>query len=136
MRRATARALATLIVARLAAALVPFAWLRDRLGHAGAADPAQLAAARRLAAHVDRAAWRLGGLTRCLHRATALSWQLQRRGIAHTVVIAARPAGQRGQDGDDLHAWVDCAGAVILGELPGPWLELARLPLRPAPGQH
>lgn len=124
-----------LVAARLLAMAVPFTWLRARLGHHGGASAADLAEARRLAAHVNRAALRTGGLTRCLHRAMALSWQLRRRGIAHTVVLAARPAGQRGQDRDDLHAWLECGGMTILGELPGPWLELLRLPLRPASGR-
>lgn len=109
--------------------VVPFTWLRARLGQPGVAQATDLAEARRLAAHVDRAALRLGGLTRCLHRAMALSWQLRRRRIAHTVVLAARPAGARGQDGDDLHAWVECGQAIVLGALAGPWLEVLRLPL-------
>ena len=135
LRWATLRALTVLVAARLLAMAVPFTWLRLRLGHHGSASAVDLVEARRLAAHVDRAALRVGGLTRCLHRAMALSWQLRRCEIAHSVVLAARPAGQRRQGGDDLHAWVECGGATILGDLPGPWLELLRLPLRPPAGR-
>ncbi len=120
--------MAWLVAARLAAILVRFSWLRARLGRGGIALAPDLAEARRLAGHVDRAALRLGSLTRCLHRAMALSWQLRRGGIAHTVVLAVRPAGARGRDGDDLHAWVECGSATVLGALPGPWLEMLRLP--------
>jgi len=63
----------------------------------------------------------------CLPQAIALSILLKYSDIPHHLVIAIRPAGQRGQ-ADALHAWIDCGGTVVLGALAGPWHELARLP--------
>lgn len=109
--------------------LVPFRIWRKRLGGAGGteqgADPAE---AHRLAAHVTRAAQRLPFRVKCLPQAMALSWQLRRRGFAHTIVFAARPPGARDED-DALHAWVESGAKVILGDLPGPWIEIYRQPL-------
>ena len=96
-------------------------------GLAGAAAPHRQSEARRLAIHVERAAARLPWGALCLPRAIALSALLKNRNIPHQVVIAIRPAGQRGE-ADALHAWIDCGGIVVLGALEGPWHELARLP--------
>ena len=126
----TAQALVLLCLARLLVALVPLRRWRERLGQGAGAEQGDLAAARMLAAHVERAAWRLPFATKCLPRAMALSWLLRRRALAHTVVIAARPAAQRG-DQDSLHAWVEIDGRIVLGELPGPWLRLAELGGKP-----
>jgi len=68
---------------------------------------------------------RLPMTSKCLEQAIALSWQLQRRHLAHDVIIAARPAGQR-SGADTLHAWVEADGETIMGALPGPWIELWR----------
>ena len=91
-RLRTARAAALLCLARALIALVPFRVWRKRLGGANwsekSADPIEV---HQLAAHVARAAWRLPFAVRCLPQAMALSWQLRRRGLAHTVVFAARP---------------------------------------------
>jgi hypothetical protein len=57
----------------------------------------------------------------------ALSWMLRRRAIPHRLAMAARPAGQRG-GADDLHAWVEASGIIVLGELPGPWIVVESLP--------
>jgi hypothetical protein len=56
----------------------------------------------------------------------ALSWILRRKRIGHCVVIAVRPAELRGTD-DQLHAWVEVSGEIILGDLPGPWVETLRM---------
>lgn len=116
--------MALLCLARLLIAAVPLRiWRRHLGGRAGArGDSAQ---ARRLAVHVARAAWRLPVAGKCLPQAMALSWQLRARGIAHEVVIAVRPAAQRGS-GDDLHAWLACDAELVLGALPGPWVPLHR----------
>ena len=120
-RLRTGRAMVLLGLARLLVGLVPFRWWSTLVGPAeGAREPTQPAAVRRLAAHVERGAWRLPFAVKCLPQAVALSWQLRRRGIAHRVVIAVRPPGSRSGD-DDLHAWVECGSAIILGERPGPW---------------
>lgn len=51
---------------------------------------------------------------------------LRRDGIAHAMVFAARPAKSRRSE-DTLHAWVEVEGARIIGDLPGEWIETARL---------
>jgi hypothetical protein len=123
-RLRTARTAGLLCLTVLLVALVPLRWWRHSLGpapdRACHADPAT---ARRLAAHIERAAWRLPLTVKCLPQAIALSWQLRRRAIAHRVVLAVRPPGLRAGY-DTLHAWVECDGRIVLGELPGPWLQL------------
>jgi hypothetical protein len=80
----------------------------------------------RLAGEVERAAARLPFATRCLPRAMALSWGLRKAAIGHALVIAARPATLR-DDADALHAWVEIDGTRLIGDLPGPWIEIMRL---------
>lgn len=116
-----------LCLARLLIELAPFRIWNARLGlSAPPGDEIDAALARRLANHVERAALRLPFSTKCLPRAMTLSWMLRARGVGHVVVIAARPASQRG-GADALHAWVDAGGRIVLGDLPGPWLRLAEL---------
>ena len=113
-----------LLAARLLIAAIPFRIWRTWLG--GSSDfaaPPDAGAARRLAAQVERAAWRLPFASKCLPQAMALSWLLRRSGSVHRVVFAVRPPGQRGGT-DDLHAWVEVDGRIVLGDLPGPWLRL------------
>ena len=102
----TLRAMLLLVAARLLVAAVPFRVWRGWLGKpTGPPVSADAAAARRLAGQVERAAWRLPFMVKCLPQAMALSWLLRHAGMTHTLVFAARPPGQR--DGsDDLHAWV------------------------------
>jgi len=111
--------------ARLLVAMVPLARWRGTLGLAGEARDDDGGEARRLAIHVERAAARLPFHTKCLVRAMALSWLLRPRAIPHALVIAVRPQAARGGD-DDLHAWIEHGGRIVLGDLPGPWLEVAR----------
>lgn len=104
--------------------LVPLRWWRRTVGPADTPERrGDAAAARRLAAHIERAAWRLPFTIKCLPQAIALSWQLRRRAIEHRLVLAVRPPAMRGSD-DALHAWVECDGTIVLGELPGPWLQI------------
>lgn len=126
-RSRTLEALGALIAARTGLALIPFRWWRGRLGLDGEARTAELMTAQRLSIHVERAAGRLPFETKCLPRAMALSAMLRRRAIPHRVILAARPAAARRAD-DDLHAWVDVAGTIVLGDLPGPWLRVLVLP--------
>ncbi len=133
LRARTLEALGFLCLARLAVAWLPFSLWRGWLGLNGPAVPDAASEALRMALHVERAATRLPFPTLCLPRAMALSWVLLRRGIAHQLVIAARPAGQRGGT-DDLHAWVEAGGQIVLGALPGPWLETTRFPHSTMPG--
>ena len=116
-----------LLAARLLIAVVPFRIYRDWLGgRADARQPADVKAARRLAAQVERAVWRLPLVIKCLPQSMALSWLLRSAGMPHILVFAVRPPGRR--DGsDDLHAWVEVTDRIVLGELPGPWLRLLDL---------
>lgn len=107
--------------------IVPLARWRGWLGLAGTASPADRIAARRLAVHVERAASRLPWGALCLPQAVSLSIMLKKKNIPHHLIVAIRPAGQR-EAADALHAWVECAGTIVLGALDGPWHELARLP--------
>lgn len=124
----TLEAMALLSVARALVALVPLRLWRTRLGWQ--ADRVRGEVTDRqalwLANHVERAAFRLPLATRCLPRAMALSWMLRRRGIGHSVVFAVRPPALRSGE-DALHAWVERSGEVLIGELPGPWMETLRL---------
>ncbi len=127
LRRRTLAATGWLCLARLTVAWLPFRLWRGRLGLAGKTADEAVSEARRLARHVDRAAARLPFGLLCLPRAMALSWLLRRRAIAHQLVLAARAAGQRG-GADDLHAWIEAGGTIVLGDLPGPWVETMRFP--------
>jgi hypothetical protein len=121
--------MARLCWALLLVTWVPFKHWRDTLGFQGAGRRPGLARAsdaRRLADDVEWAARRLPFATKCLPRAMALSWKLRRQLIGHAVVIAVRPSQLRHAP-DALHAWVEMNGQVILGYLPGPWIETMRL---------
>lgn len=117
--------MALLSWAQLIVRWLPFNRWRGSLG-LSEDEGGSRAEARLLAAAVQRAAARLPFTTKCLPRAMALSWMLRREGIAHAVVIAVRPERFRGSN-DDLHAWVEMGGTKLIGDLPGPWLESARL---------
>ena len=120
-RRATAEAMAWLILARLLIAHVPFGRWRQRLGTPVAPQPddpqlhldANLAQ-RRLARAVGRAAGRLPGESRCLARAMALHWMLRRGAMGGVLHIGVLPGSDRGSL-DDLHAWVARLGEVLIG---------------------
>lgn len=119
--------MAALLAARGVVALVPLERWRGHFGQTGIAGPEALAEARRIAAHVRRGAGRLPFPTKCLPQALALSRMLRRRQIAHSLVIAVRPDSAR-TGHDDLHAWIEMDGAIVLGDLPGPWLPLFTVP--------
>jgi hypothetical protein len=127
LRGRTVEAIGWLCLARLMVGWLPFSIWRGRLGMSGTAAPRATIEARRLAQHIERAAGRLLFTTLCLPRAMALSWMLRRRAIPHRLVMAARPAGQRG-GADDLHAWTEASETIVLGELPGPWIVVESLP--------
>ena len=118
--------MALLLSARALVAAVPFGrWRRLLGGRPGATATLDPRAVRRLAAQVERAAWRLPLATKCLPRAMALSWLLRRAGQPHSVTLAVRPPDHRGS-ADDLHAWVAVGDTIVLGDLPGPWLTVLR----------
>ena len=113
-----------LLAARLLVGAVPFRIWRGWLGGlAQAQNRVDMPGARRLAAQIERGAWRLPVTIKCLPQAMALSWLLQWAGMAHSIIFAVRPPGQR--DGrDDLHAWIEVGTEIVLGDLPGPWLRM------------
>lgn len=129
MRRRTGQAMALLAAARLLINHVGFDRWRSRLGLAGIAGPAQQATAQRLGRHVERAAGRLPGTSKCLPQAMALSWMLRARHFPHCVALMVRPAAAR-SGSDDLHAMVRCGDQTVLGNIPGPWIETLVLPVR------
>lgn len=129
MRRRTAQAIAWLTVARLLVRHVRFASWRSRLGLTGEASPAQVLLTRQLGRHVERAASRLPGTSKCLPQAMALSWMLRARQIPHQVTLMVRPMAARGGL-DDLHAMVRCGDQIVLGNISGPWIETLVLPFR------
>ena len=121
--------MATLSIARAMVAVAPFRSWRFTLGLSGEGEdpsPSPLLRAQRLANQIEWAAGRLPFQTKCLPRAIAFSWLLRRERIRHTVVFAVRPADAR-RSTDDLHAWVEIGGTVLIGALPGPWHETLRL---------
>lgn len=120
--------MAALCWARLLVAAIPFRWWRGTLGRraeAGDGNTAK-AEARQLADHVEWAAKLLPWTSKCLPRAMALSWILRFRQIDHSVVFVVRPPDLRRAD-DQLHAWVEISGEIILGDLQGPWFETLRV---------
>ena len=121
-RLLTLQAMGALCLARLLIAWVPLRMWRGSLGapRESASDARQV---QFLAGRVERAAARLPFATKCLPRAMALSWMLRRYRLEHAVVLAIRPAGQRTRD-ETLHAWVETAQGIVLGDLPGPWHEV------------
>lgn len=130
-----AEAAVLLVVARLLVSFVQFGRWRGALGRvvpaagsSGAAtttrEPAPLD--RYLSRVVDRVALRLPFEYRCLPRAMALHWMLTRRGRPTTLVIGVLPGPRRGQL-DDLHAWVELGGEVLIGSSPEPFAVLLRL---------
>lgn len=124
-RTRTIAAMGYLAAAMIQVRLRPWQHWRHTLGFSrGRTD---VAAARHRARIIERAAMRLPLASKCLEQAAALSWQLQRAGLSHAIVIATRPANQRAGD-HGLHAWVEAGGTIILGALPGPWAELWRSP--------
>ncbi len=107
-----------LALARLLIAAVRFGRWKGWLGsldRAVASGPgAATGEAHRLARVVERGGFRLPVKTLCLPRAMALHWMLRRRGIASALVFAVLP-GQRRGSLNDLHAWVEQNGEIILG---------------------
>lgn len=122
-------AMALLLLARALVRLVPFRHWRAALGPqiAGAppvgGDPARVQPLR--AAH-RRALGHLPGPCKCLPQAMALQWMLRRRGLPAVLTIAALPPALRASP-DDLHAWVEAAGAIQVGYSSLPYRALLQL---------
>ncbi len=80
-----------------------------------ASDNAAPRMAHYLARVIERANNHLPRPVKCLPQAMALHWMLHRRNFATQIVIAALPAGYR-KGRDDLHAWVETSGEILIGE--------------------
>ena len=121
-----AEALATLAVASLAIALLPF-----RTVAAAASRPLCKPAAARTDS-VARARWavqawarRVPWRTVCFQRGLALHWMLRRRGIGSVLLYGAK----RGDEGLAAHVWIDVAGETVIGgEEAADFACLARFP--------
>lgn len=116
-------AMLRLSLARMLVRLVPLRWWGHWLGRAaphqagqGEADPA----AWRLARAVLRGAARLPFETKCLPRAIALHTMLRRNNLESRMVIAVLDPRRRG-DLEDLHAWVESKGEIVIGALDFPF---------------
>lgn len=123
----TASVLLRLMWSRTLIQTVPFENWRRRLGLPGQATDSTQITAIRLGRLVQRMAERTPITFKCLPQAITLSALLRKRRIPHRVVIAARPASSR-HDNDKLHAWVEVNDCVVLGDLPGPWMTVLRIP--------
>ncbi|MBN8483572.1 MAG: lasso peptide biosynthesis B2 protein [Sphingomonadales bacterium] len=116
-------AMVRLTLARLLVRLVPLRWWGRWLGRPaphrpdeGLADPG----AWRLSRAVLRGAARLPFETKCLPRAIALHTMLRRNRIPSRMVIAVLDPRRRGAV-EDLHAWVESKGEIVIGALDFPF---------------
>lgn len=122
-RARVAEAMVLLLAARLLVAGVPFRHWRGWFGmvaEPGMADRPVLSEAaalraRRVGRAVDQAARHLPVATRCLPRAMAAAWMLQRRRISAEMVFGVVDSARRGTL-HDLHAWVVCGDQIIVGD--------------------
>ena len=117
-----------ILLARVLVACLPLRLWRKTLGTVQPAGPPEPLAPPPLAlacAHaVGRAAHRMPA-SLCLPRAMALQWMLRRRALPGELVLGVKP-GERGGL-DDLHAWVELAGAIVLNDSAGAHREVLRL---------
>lgn len=131
-RLLVAEALVLLVLSRLLVSAARLGLWRRWLGPL-APGPLSAPAGERerlLAKAVERATVRLPGGARCLPRAMALHRMLHRRGLPAQVVIAVLHGQARGGL-DDLHAWVETGGEILIGRLDGPFHPVARFGTAP-----
>jgi hypothetical protein len=121
-----AEALATLALASLAIALLPFRRVAAAASAPGRGpertDPETVRRARSaITGWSRRVPWRVV----CFQKGLALHWMLRRRGIPSVLLYGAR----READGLAAHVWVDVDGETVIGgeEAPG-FACLARFP--------
>lgn len=117
-----------LAVARLLVGLLRLRHWRHLLGATSrvpSRGPAPSAQALELARAVNRADQRTALGCKCLHRALALHWMLQRRGWPGQLVIAILDPTRRGTS-DDLHAWIEIGGEIVIGATDQPHHPIAR----------
>lgn len=141
-RLETLEALVWLCLARLLIGFLRFVRWRHWLGNTAHA-PTKVSAsesdaprrARYFARVVNRANGHLPLPMKCLPQAIALHWMLHRRNMASQIVIAALPADQR-KGRDDLHAWVETAGEILIGESALPHQPMVRFEFPASAEQH
>lgn len=117
-----------LTAARLLVAAVPFRYWRSWLGVIGASNQQGSGADSEtllLARAVQRGAARLPFTTKCLPRAVALHTMLRRRHRPSQLVLGVLDSSLRGSL-EDLHAWVQAHGEVVIGALDQPFHPLVR----------
>ncbi|MFM5932244.1 MAG: lasso peptide biosynthesis B2 protein [Novosphingobium sp.] len=126
-RLETLEAMAFLVAARILIGCIRFARWRHLLGAVSTGrittSPAWID--RYLARVVDRAASHLPFECLCLPRAMALHWMLHRRGRGSELIFAALPDSHRGNS-DDLHAWVERGGEMLIGQTAQPHQTVVR----------
>lgn len=116
-RLRVAEAACLLVAARVLVAALALKHWRQRLGPAGSIPSSGSPPGPRerdLARAVLRADFRLPIGCKCLQRALALHWMLRRRRLPSQLVIAA-PASADRRSMDDLHAWVESGGELLIG---------------------
>ena len=130
-RRRTSRAMAEILRAKWLITRSPIADWRHQIGlsQSEPIDDGTMQEAQIWANHVDRAARRLPIGAKCLPQSIALSRILNELKIAHRVVIAHQRETLASQENPDkLHAWVEVGAAKVLGDLPGNWHVILRMP--------
>ena len=116
---AVAEAMLRLTLARALVTAIPLRRWRGLLGPVGGSQSIAVApcpAASVLAHAVVRGAAQLPFETKCLPRAMALHGMLRRRRLPSLLVIGVLDPSRRGTI-EDLHAWVECSGEVVIGAL-------------------
>lgn len=115
-----------LAFARLLIAAVPlrrWSWVLGAPGPRKEGEESVDAEADALARAVVRGSRRLPFATKCLVRAVALHTMLRSRGKPSQLVIAVLDPRRRGQV-EDLHAWVESRGRIVIGEIDHPFQPL------------
>ena len=77
-------------------------------------DVTSLSEARAMARRVERAANRLPGESKCLPKAMALQWMMQRAGLPSRLVIAIHRYERANED--TYHAWVEVSREMLIGQ--------------------
>ncbi len=114
-RLSTAKAGAYLIFARIIVRISSFERLRKMAcGHGQWGTPKSLDRARFWAGRVERAAVRLPGVSKCLPKAIALQWLLDREAIGSQVAIAIHSTEREAAHA--YHAWLECGGEMLIGQ--------------------
>ncbi len=116
-RALVAEAAMRLAMARLAIRVMPAAtWRRLR-----SAQPAQRRAIRSAATQIDGIRWAIQSVgrrfasTTCLVQALAADAMMRQRGYASRIRVGVKERRSE-SDGLQAHAWVECDGAIVLGD--------------------